>query len=239
MTQLKKRFPIYSTLLRLYPDSYRKAYAEEMLQTTADMLDDCVSLSQRLGIWMHVAAELPISASKQQLDYLGGTMNSTAPYVKRSGLSASLLLLPAIVIVTINQLDVLFRREDLYGTWLWRSPVLRLWIVWLPTLAAVISVMSLLIYVVSYRKSNKVSSAWKRISGVKNYWQLIVPAVLSLGLISIVFFHDSAHCLFHTPAHTLSGTNQTWQCLVHNTGSPSGVYGTTPTSPSPPVYHAK
>jgi hypothetical protein len=37
MGNLKKRFPLYSKVLRLYPYRYQKEYGEQILQTTADI----------------------------------------------------------------------------------------------------------------------------------------------------------------------------------------------------------
>lgn len=66
MNELEKRFHIYSKILHLYPQGYRESYAQELLQTTADMLDETENLKQRLSIWLQIAIELPRSVSNQQ-----------------------------------------------------------------------------------------------------------------------------------------------------------------------------
>ena len=78
MSDLEKRFPVYSKLLHLYPLAYQQTYADDLLQTTADMLDDTESSWQRSNVWLRIAFELPKSVTKQQVQERTKDMRHTS-----------------------------------------------------------------------------------------------------------------------------------------------------------------
>lgn len=65
------RFPIYSKLLKLYPKQYRDRFGDEILQTTADMLDAADTKRERYNIWIRVAVDTFVYGVYQQFKNIG------------------------------------------------------------------------------------------------------------------------------------------------------------------------
>jgi len=194
MRDLQQRFPLYSKLLKLYPETYRSAYEREVLQTTADMLDDTNSRVKRLIIWSHVAFDLPFSLSKQRLQYVGGIIqNETPNYIKRNGLIAGILLLPFFIALIANSLDKVINNHTLYHSWLWNFPTIGFWVLWLPEIALLLTIISIVIYLIN-GNGKKQSSWWKRALDLKHSWPVVIPAFLAFGILFILAFHDSTQC---------------------------------------------
>lgn len=216
MKDLAKRFPIYYRLLKLYPSSYRKHYEQEVLQTTADMLDGAPSKSAKLAAWVHIAADLPVNAGRQQLQYIGVTMHTRTPkFIKLSSLIAAVLLVPFCAALIANGLDKVINNRTLYSSWLWHAPVLTLWVLILPSLAFTVAAITYIIYALKGTKLKK--SSWlKRAVDIKHSWPTIIPGLLSCGILLLVAFHDSVHCWVQTPAHFVGHASQTWQCSTKN-----------------------
>ncbi len=210
MKDLNKRFPVYSKFLKLYPGAYRKRYEQEMLQTTADMLDDAPSRSTKAAIWLNLAIDLPVNVSKQQLQYIGGIMLKDTPhYIKRNSIIATAMFLPFLAALTTNGLDKVINNHTLYNSWVWKSPAINLWIIWLPILAFWIAVLSYLNYVArSHSKSLRV----KGIFGIKNAWPLVIPTVCALFIFFAIAFHDSVHCWVQSPSYLAHHFSQVKQC---------------------------
>jgi hypothetical protein len=72
MTDLQKRFPIYAKLVWLYPAEYRKQFGDQILQTTADMLDHVDSSHDKRRLWLRISLDIPLSVSYQQVKYFIG-----------------------------------------------------------------------------------------------------------------------------------------------------------------------
>lgn len=207
MNVLNKRFPHYSKLLALYPAAYRKKYGEQMLQTLADMLDDASSPASRAAIWTRTVLDLPISLIHQQLSYASHAFAQETPsYVKRNALIAALLLVPFFVIVVANDLTA----HGLYRTWLWHDHVLFAWIVALPALALGISLVTFIGWLVQNRRKQ---SFWRNVLDVRHSWPLLVVGVIGLGIIGLVLFHDSVHCLTGNPIREVRNPRATWHCI--------------------------
>lgn len=95
MDKLNKQFPVYSKVLKLYPKNYQKEYGKQILQTTADMLDNAPGTASKLAVWARIAVDVPINIAKQQLEYSGGSyMSQTPAYIKRNSLISCMLLIP-------------------------------------------------------------------------------------------------------------------------------------------------
>lgn len=209
MNKLERRFPRYSQLLRLYPPTYEKQYKGQMLQTLADMLDDSPSKSNRLLTWTRVAIDLPISVSRQQLSYTGGIMAHEIPtYVKRSSAASALLLIPFFAFISINS----FSHRALDHSWLWSTAALTVWLVILPALAALVCGATFLKWSVAQRAHTKLS-LWRSLLDVAHNWPLIIVGALSLGILLLVFGHDSMHCISGNPIRELHNPHATWQCI--------------------------
>lgn len=215
MNKLEKRFPIYSKLLRLYPKPYRKLYKQQILQTTADLLDDAPSSAKKLAEWAHIMTDLPLNLGKQQLQYVGGIyMNETPRYIKLNSIIAGVLLLPFVAALMANGLDKVINNHTLYNSWLWRTPALSLWILRLPEIAFLLAVGSYLVYLA--RGTGSVKSTWlKRALDVRHSWPIIIPAVIAFGIMFLVAFHDIGQCV-QSPSHLINHASQTWHCAMNN-----------------------
>lgn len=82
---MRKRFPIYTRLLSLYPKTYRQEYGSQLEQTLADMLDDEPSRFGRLYIWSQVALDFPVTVYQQNIMALRGnkTMQKYVPKLSK------------------------------------------------------------------------------------------------------------------------------------------------------------
>jgi hypothetical protein len=216
MSGLHERFPVYSKILGLYPKPYHRKYETEMLQTTADMLDDAPGLSAKLAIWGKIAVDLPVNITKQQLQYIGGIMQHETPqYIKRNSLIANTLLLPFFAALIANSLDKVINNHTLINSWLWKGPAIELWVLYLPEAALLLALAS---YIAYLRKGvgNKKSSVLTRVIDVKHLWPVVVPAAVAFGILCILAFHDSVQCWLQSPTHLAGHISQAWQCTVHN-----------------------
>lgn len=213
MNDLRKRFPIYSILLNLYPKSYRAHFGEQILQTMADMLDNSPSNLARLAIWFHAVAELPINVAKQQAGLIGGIyIKETPSYLKINSLISGLLLIPFIAALIANSLDKVLNNHTLYGSWLWHRPTISLWVLYLPIAALLLVIGSYIYYVHKYKKT----ALLRRLFDIKLFWPIFIPGVLAFAILFIAMFHDSIHCWVQTPLHLASHISQTWQCSETN-----------------------
>jgi hypothetical protein len=204
---LKRRFPRYSKLLALYPAGYRKEYGEQMLQTLADMLDD--PNHGKTAVWARTASDFPLSVIRQQLSYSGEAMTHTMPlYIKRNALLGAWLVAPFFLFVLLNGL----MHDRLRHSWVWHTDALFVWLIVLPSLAATLNLVALLRWVRSRRHETK-SSAWKVLTDFRLNWPALGMAILAAGILGLVFFHDSVHCVAGNPFRELHNPHQTWQCI--------------------------
>jgi hypothetical protein len=216
MSNYNSRFPIYAALLKLYPSAHRKRYEQEILQTTADMLDDAPSRLTRVRVWTHVAFDLPLNIVRQQVSYGGDVMSNETPrYLKRSSLIAGALLLPFILALLANGLSKLINKHGLDHSWLWKSPAIGIWILYLPEVALLLALATYIVYIV--KGTDGTTRSWlKSAVDVRHVWPIMLPAVLALGVLFLVAFHDSVQCWAQNPVHAVTHMQQTWQCTVKN-----------------------
>jgi hypothetical protein len=179
------------------------------------MLDDAPSQAAKLAGWTHITMDLPISVTKQQLQYVGGIyMNETPRYIKRNSIVAGALLFPFMAALIANGLDKVINNHTLYNSWLWRTPVLSLWVLRLPELAFLLAGGSYLVYLA--RGTGSTKSTWlKRALDVSHSWPIIIPTIFAFGVMFLIAFHDVGQCV-QSPSHLVSHANQTWQCAVNN-----------------------
>ncbi|TAH33469.1 hypothetical protein EYC59_05050 [Candidatus Saccharibacteria bacterium] len=115
----RKQFPVYETLLRLYPKSFRSEYGDQMVQTLADMLNDTHDKRERAAIWLRVAGELPLSVMHEVGSNLGGaTMNRLTKISNKQLLFGGVILVALLVVgvFTIGRRPVMQGAGDLlYG----------------------------------------------------------------------------------------------------------------------------
>lgn len=215
MKDLRDRFPVYSSLLRLYPKQYRKSYEDQILLTTADMLDHAETSKEKVSIWTRIAFDLPINIIKQNYEYVGVSMRNTTPnYIKRNSLISSVLLLPFFLSILANTIDRIVYNHNLYKSWLWHSPAIVLWALYLPALAFIISLASYTTYVF---KTNDKNKTWlKRAVNIINSWPVLAAGVVALGILLMLEFHDSTQCLVRSPLHAITHASKTLNCIESN-----------------------
>ncbi|HUB93662.1 MAG TPA: hypothetical protein VMB52_04115 [Verrucomicrobiae bacterium] len=205
MADLDTRFPVYSRLLRLYPAFYRQRYSEQILQTLADMLDANPSRAHHANVWLRTSLDLPWSVATQRVNYASLLLTHETPdFVRRNSLVSGLLFVPFFVIATANDLAA----HRFYHTWLWSYDVLLTWIIVLPMLGMTLSIVTLFIWLSGNRRS-----WWRSLCDLSHNWTMILPIVLGLGILFLVFFHDSVHCITGNPISELRNLHSTLRCI--------------------------
>ncbi len=213
MDNLAKRFPLYSRLIRLYPRAYRREYGEQMLQTLADMLDNAENGRDRVVIWLRAIIDLPLSITQQQVITAGGIMTHETPrYSKQGSLAGAVLLLPFFSALAANGLNKVFYNHDLFHSWLWSDPILLVWVILLPSLALIVSGVTFLRWSTDRRKHGRTSS-WKLLTDWRHNWPMLTVLLVSLGILSMVFFHDSVHCVTGNPIREVRNLHDTLMCI--------------------------
>lgn len=216
MSDSKRLFPLYSKFLCLYPKRYREQYGEQLLQTTADMLNEARSPVNRLGIWTRVAIDLLINVFQTQFQYVGEIVwNETPSYVKRNSLIGGAMLLPLMAALIAKSVDKVTGNRILDNVWFWKFYVIRLWMVWLPEAAFLLMIGTYIYFLIRPSEDQK-SSLLKRAADIRHSWLIIVPGTLALGILFILAFHDSGQCWVHSPTYISSHLGQGWHCTIRN-----------------------
>jgi hypothetical protein len=165
------------------------------------LLDNAPSIASKLAVWTHVVIDLPINIAKQQLQYSGGSfMSQTPTYIKRSSLISGILLIPFFAALIANSIDKVVNNHTLYGSWLWKSPVIGIWVLYLPEAAFLIALVSYIIYL-SRNTDSKHSKFLKRVLDIRRSWPILIPTLLSFGVLFIIAFHDVGQCWIQNPIH--------------------------------------
>jgi hypothetical protein len=147
---MRNRFVIYQQLLKLYPKPYREKYAEQMVQTLSDMLEDQTSGSGKTLVWLRAYGDLPLTIISQSALALGDNfMTQTPTYIKRNGIIAALLLVPFVAAAIADSLDMAINHQSLQHSWAWSMPVEMSWLLILPALAVLLALASYLCYAAS------------------------------------------------------------------------------------------
>ena len=201
-----ERFPRYRQLLRLYPKAYRDRYGEQHLQALADMLDDQPTSGGRAGVWLKISFDFPVSLAHQTI-----ALNDTPQYLRLTGLISGLLLIPFLAALTANAFDQAVNHQTLYHSWVWSLPVLRLWVLILPMIAVALSAVAFLVYLYRETQARKVSLLAALFNLRKN-WPVALAGAAALGILFILFFHDSVHCFVQNPAHLVTHWHAAWVC---------------------------
>jgi len=208
VADLKSRYSVYARLLMLYPASYRQQYSDQMLQTLEDMLDHTSGIERQL-IWLKVLGELPFSVARQQYSYLGGIMvHNTPTYIKRSSLAGAVLLLPFFMFVVLNSLT----NHALNNSTLWQRGVLFTWIILFPSVALLINAMAFVVWLI-HTPGRQKAKLWSRLFDVAQSWPMLLISVLAVGILAVVFFHDSVHCVTGNPISELQNWHTTLRCI--------------------------
>ncbi|MGZ6005049.1 MAG: hypothetical protein ACXWLH_02765 [Candidatus Saccharimonadales bacterium] len=205
MSELERRFPVYSRLLRLYPKPYQHQYRQEMLQTLADMLDD--EHKSKAEVWIRTGLDLPVSLARQQITYAGVIMSQEMPnYVKKTALSSLPLLLPFFVFLFLDAIS----SHSLYSSWFWRPWVVGTWLIIMPA-AALLTTAGAYIYWLAHNQQ----SLKKSLYDWQHSWPLLAVVVVSFGIIVLAFGHDSVHCVVNNPIKEIRDWHTTLRCIQH------------------------
>ena len=203
------RFPIYTRLLRLFPSFYRDKYAEQMVHTLADMLDDASGYRSKAKVWLRISLDLPVSLIRQNIIYIGGTMAKEVPnYMKESSILGFALLTPFFIILLVNGLTA----HGLYHTWLWHVSVLGIWLLVMPATAVAIAILTLFRWLIERHRLEKVSY-WTSLKDIKHSWPLVIILLIGLFIIAVVFGHDSVHCVNPYQNKFWHDFHGTWRCI--------------------------
>lgn len=214
MSNLAKRFSLYSKLVGLYPAPYRERYGEQMLQTLADMLDNAPTKLQQARIWTRLVVDFPLSLAHQQTIYLGGIMiHETPKYVRRNALIGATMLVPFASALIANSADKAINNRTLFHSWLWSMPTLAIWVLWLPLVAAAIALATLGIFLLQRSKAQHISLV-KAAFDIQHNWPLLAVGLAGLFILAVVFFHDSVHCVTGNPVREVRNLHATWQCIL-------------------------
>jgi len=212
MKDLKRRFPLYSLFLGLFPKEYRIRYEDEMLQVTADMLDAAPDAPARALIWLKLFVDVPAGIIAQQLNVATGPLTQQTPrYIMLASMLSSLLLLPFFVILAINTTDQLVFGHSLYNSWLWHMPQLGIWVLQLPLAALIIAAVCYVAYVLAGPDRGKLHW-WQRATDVRRAWPVILPILVGCGVLFLFFFHDSVHCWTHVPTYMFTHLSSEVRC---------------------------
>jgi hypothetical protein len=218
---LNHRFRVLSKLVKLYPPDFKAEFTNDLLQTTADLLDHAPTPRAKARVWLRIAADLPLSLVSQQLTYAGETlMKDTPTYLKVTSLISGLMLLPFLAALISNGLDRVLYNHTLYGSWLWHAPFLRLWVLILPETAFILAAAGFLTFVL--KRSQQKSDSWRRrLLGLSRTWPVLLPGVAAFGVLFILAFHDSAQCWVKNPVSIATHLPQAWQCSANNESLPA------------------
>lgn len=179
MTDLHRRFPIYSRLLKLYPAPYRRRYDEQILQTLADMLDSTPSRSARRHVWLRTIRDLPSSLVAQQAHYANTVLVDETPgFVRKNSAASTWLFMPFLLIAITNDLE----SHRLYHSWFWRPEILFAWLRLFPLLG-------LLLAVITFCAWLRVSKAPLRrsLKDVAHNWIMLLPMLIGVSIVFAVY----------------------------------------------------
>lgn len=208
------RFPVYRRLLWLYPRAHREKYGAEMLETLSSMLDDAPGPWSRLRVWLRASFELPLSVTRAQCHSAGvATFAETSPYVRRSGVVATFAVVPFFAALAANGLDKVIGNHTLHHSWLWTTPVLGTWALWLPAAGLALASSGYVLHS-AHLIAQRQGSWVHRLFDLKRAWPSMIPAAVAAGILFLLFFHDSTHCWVQNPVDFVTRAHQTWSCTT-------------------------
>lgn len=140
-------------------------------------------------------------------------MTSNMPaFVKRNAAISALLLVPFMLAVLANSTDQVIRHQTLYNSWAWSTPVLRMWVLWMPAAAAIIAAGSLIAYIFRRIRVDH-ASARNALFQLQYSWPLVITCLGGIFVLALLFGHDSVHCVTGNPINELQHWPATWHCI--------------------------
>lgn len=133
--------------------------------------------------------------------------HQTPSYVKKSSIIGGLLLLPFFLLIIAAGLD-----DNMRNPTIWNYHVLLIFFVALPILALFLTITALVSWLVE-RKQHEHENWFRALFDLRRNWPLLSVIVVGLGIIGLVFGHDSVHCATGNPIRELHNPSQTWHCI--------------------------
>lgn len=207
LLSISKEQKVFHTLLLLYPEQYRKRFADEMLLTFEDLYQEKVAQEGQAGIlfWLRISFDIFISALEQHRKqmqklgmkkYLGKTL-----HINKYNIIGLVLLLPFFSVFLISlfariaQGDLTHYNRPVYSllshSLLYWFPVLFTWVILFPALAIIVNLVPLIKNIIK-----KHGSLFEFSFIRQNAITLLILAV-GIGFLAIIKFHDFAPCFIH------------------------------------------
>lgn len=131
----------------------------------------------------------------------------TPKYVKNSAIIGAALLVPFFVLVIAHSLD-----NNLQGSVFWHYHVLFTFFVLLPAIAFLLASVAFISWLVERHQTEK-QSWFKELLDIRRNWYLLAVLIVGLGIVGLVYGHDSVHCVTGNPVRELHNPNQTLTCI--------------------------
>ena len=133
--------------------------------------------------------------------------NDTPAYVKKSSLTGAVLLLPFFALVAAHSVD-----GNLQHSFLWQFPSLFIFFVILPSLAFLLTAVALVSWL--NERTKKEHRNWlSELLDLRRNWHLLTVLIIGLGIVGLVYGHDSVHCVTGNPVRELRNPSQTLHCI--------------------------
>ncbi|HET8575080.1 MAG TPA: hypothetical protein VFM02_02815, partial [Candidatus Paceibacterota bacterium] len=178
----------YTTLLKLYPRSYREKYGQPMLDVLLDITEAEPSFFRKMHLEFRACLDLPGHiAEENTLALLYNWTHEISPSLRHGTIFAGFLLVPFWMIGTANFLtETSF--SPLEHSFLWSEPVLITWGLAFPVLALFVIFFSLL-----SPASRRPSFHFRRI------WPAFLTGAAAFSMLFFMVFHFGGSCFLHKP----------------------------------------
>jgi hypothetical protein len=204
---ISKGYVFYKNLLLLYPELYRKEFAEEMLLMFEDIYQETFVKQGKIDItfWLSLSFDITKNAVEQHIHlckkqgmkkYLTKTL-----HINRYNIIGALLLLPFLsvfaidIIARIAQGDVTHYNRPVYlylsHTIFYWTPILFIWVILFPALAVLLNFVPLI------QKGIKKNRLFFQLSFIKQNAVSFAILAVGMGFLAIVKLHDFAPCFVH------------------------------------------
>jgi hypothetical protein len=211
-----KAIKLYSGIVAFYPYTFSKELKEQMVQTFADLYEDTL-VGHEFAFWKNILTDATISLVGAYIREYKAYINSSllmedgkisiqqlvAPAV------ALLLILPALAFIALGSLMNIFLHghalQGYYKSWIYSTHILYPILVILPLFAFAFSLLTIIVKVV--RNHELFHSVSKFI--IENI-VLAVVCIVSIGIVFIVFEHDTVACYMHI----FSGIKAVQYCIA-------------------------
>lgn len=133
--------------------------------------------------------------------------NDTPKYVKTSTHIGAALLVPFFALVVAHSLD-----SNMQQSVFWHYHVLFTFFVILPALAFLLTAVAFISWIVE--RHQKTHASWlSEILNLRRNWSLLAVLILGLGIVGLVYGHDSVHCVTGNPMREVRNFHQTTVCV--------------------------